>query len=103
MFCLFAVHLSTEKLLKALWVRDNEENIPPFSHNLDLIANQTNYNFSNEEIDLLRVANAWNIDARYQDYKDNFYKRSTKEYVQIKINEINSLRKCLLKELQEKK
>ena len=100
-FSLFVCHLSLEKLLKALWVKDNAENTPPFSHNLEYIANQTQYNFSNDEIDFFRVVNAWNIEARYEDFKDNFYKRSTKEYTKTQIEKIENIRECLLKELQK--
>ncbi len=32
--CLFFGHLSLEKILKALWVKYNENNIPPKTHNL---------------------------------------------------------------------
>lgn len=34
---LFMFHLVIEKLLKAYWVKDNIDNSPPFSHNLDII------------------------------------------------------------------
>jgi HEPN domain-containing protein len=35
---LFWAHLSVEKLLKALWVKTNQSNTPPFVHNLLRIA-----------------------------------------------------------------
>lgn len=99
MFSLFVSHLVIEKLLKANWVKDNEENIPPMSHNLENLADQTDLELSNDEIDFIRIINAWNIEGRYQDYKDNFYKRSTKKYVGQKLKELDKLRECLQKRL----
>ena len=34
-------HLTLEKLIKAHWVKDNEYNIPPKSHNLIYLSKQT--------------------------------------------------------------
>ncbi len=68
MFSLFVCHLVIEKLLKANWVLDNEENIPPMTHNLENLANQTELDLSNADVDFIRVISAWNIEWRYQDY-----------------------------------
>jgi HEPN domain-containing protein len=38
-FALFAFHLTIEKLLKAIWVKDNIENTPPRQHDLTFIYN----------------------------------------------------------------
>ena len=71
---LFFCHLVIEKLLKATWIKDNEENTPPFSHNLEYLFNQSNLELDNKMSDLLSVINQWNIEGRYQDFKDKFYK-----------------------------
>ena len=39
--CLFWLHLSFEKLVKALWVQDNGGNTPPFTHNISKILSET--------------------------------------------------------------
>lgn len=97
---LFFCHLVLEKLFKAIWIKDNEENTPPFSHNLESLFNQTNLELDPVTTDFLSIANNWNIEGRYQDYKDKFYKKATKEYTFEKINEVEKLRKCLLENLQ---
>lgn len=38
---LFFAHLTLEKLCKARWVKDNEQNIPPKTHNLLYLLSQT--------------------------------------------------------------
>jgi HEPN domain-containing protein len=50
MMCLFVCHLGIEKLLKAHWVKDNIDNFPPFTHNLELLHNQTSLNLSADDI-----------------------------------------------------
>lgn len=46
MQALFFSHLVIDKLLKAIWVKENEENIPPFTHNLEHLYNQTRFGFT---------------------------------------------------------
>jgi len=96
---LFFGHLVIEKLLKAVWVKDNVENTPPLAHNLEYLYNQTNLEFPANLADELGIINSWNIEGRYQDYKDKFYKKCTREYTSEKIKSTNELRLCLLNEL----
>jgi len=99
MQALFFVHLVIEKLLKAYFVKDNLENTPPVTHNLEGLYNQSNLELDPELIERLSIINGWNIEGRYQDYKDKFYKLCTDEYVKEKILEANELMTCLLQDL----
>ena len=96
---LFFAHLVIEKLLKANWVKDNDENTPPFSHNLELLYNQTDLNLKPELTDLFSLINSWNIEGRYQDYKDKFYQKCSFEYTSQKLNAVKILKECLLESL----
>lgn len=98
--CLFFLHLSMEKLLKAAWVKDNREDTPPLIHNLIHIYDQTDLNLSSEETDILQNLNQYNIAGRYQDYKDKVYQRATKAYTTEKIQQCTHLRATLLQKLQ---
>lgn len=100
---LFFSHLVIEKLLKAHWAKDNVESEPPRIHDLEYLFNQTNLELTNDQVDLLRVMNSWNIDGRYQDYKDKFYKNTTRAYTEDKLKHVDDLRLWLLSELQSKK
>ena len=82
---LFFSHLVIEKIVKAHWIQDNEENNPPKTHDLEYLYNQTNLKISDEQVDFLRIMNAWNLEGRYQDYKDKFYRSTTAAYCEIKI------------------
>ncbi|MCX6250314.1 MAG: HEPN domain-containing protein [Bacteroidetes bacterium] len=100
MFALFTCHLMLEKLLKAHWVKDNEQNFPPRVHNLVSIHNQTKLNMPDEYLENMAVMNAWNIEGRYSDYTSNFYKQCTKIYSQDSIKKANEIRLWLLSRLQ---
>jgi HEPN domain-containing protein len=96
---LFFVHLVIEKLLKAHFVKDNQENTPPLTHNLEGLYNQTKLNLLPVFVERLSIINGWNIEGRYQDYMDKFYKLCTDDYVGRKIIESKELMTCLIQEL----
>jgi HEPN domain-containing protein len=99
MHALFFAHLTIEKLLKAHWVKDNAENYPPRVHNLEHLYNQTNLVLDSEQIDELRIITAWNMEGRYQDYRDRFYQLSTTEYTGKKLQIVEEIKKCLLEKM----
>lgn len=99
---LFFAHLVIEKLLKAHWIKDNTEDSPPRTHDLEHIYSQTDLEFTSKQTDLIRVMNAWNLEGRYQDYKDKFYKTSTFEYTKTKLKEAEDMKVWLESELQRK-
>lgn len=99
---LFFCHLVIEKILKAHWVKDNEENTPPRIHDLEHLYSETNLQLLVDQVDLLRVMNSWNLEGRYQDYRDKFYKSTTEEYTRNKIDQVDKLRIWLLSEMQNK-
>jgi HEPN domain-containing protein len=95
---LFFLHLSVEKMLKAIWVQDNQSNTPPFTHDLQKIAGETDIEWDANYFDYLSVVNNWNIEARYPDYKHTLHKIATSSYMQMHVQKVQDL----LKWLQEK-
>ena len=77
--CLFFVHIYLEKLLKALVVEKTGKPAP-FVHDLLDLANIAKIELSEEQKELLREINTFNIRARYDNYKSEFYERATKNY-----------------------
>jgi len=47
---LFIGHLVLEKILKAVWIKNNESNIPIRTHNLLRIAEEAKLKFNDEDI-----------------------------------------------------
>lgn len=97
-WALFLGHLVIEKLLKAYFVK-NVNNQPPYIHNLLRLAEKTELKLSEKQKDFLVTATAFNIRARYDDYKLAFYKTCTKNYTEKWINEIEGFRKWIKKQL----
>jgi AbiV family abortive infection protein len=78
-YALFMCHLSIEKLLKALYVKEYGEHAP-YVHNLVELAKKLNLNFVDDQKKLLADLSSFNLEARYPEWKSVFYKTATKAY-----------------------
>ena len=97
---LFIGHLVIEKLLKACYVQINKQHAP-FTHNLLKLAINSNIQINDEKQLILDTINTFNLNARYDDYKQSFYKKCTPEYTEKWINEIIDIRTWIKKKLIE--
>jgi HEPN domain-containing protein len=78
---LFFCHLALEKQLKTILIRVTQE--PPLPiHNLLRIAELAQITLSSEQKEHMREINRFNIEARYDDIKQQFYRKATKEYAE---------------------
>lgn len=93
---LYIGHLALEKILKALWVKNNSNDNPPKTHNLKKIADEAKYPVSEVEAILFLEINDFNLEARYPDYKFDFHKKCTKEFAENYITKIKGLHNCIL-------
>ncbi len=78
-YCLFIGHLILEKILKAHYVKDNKKT-PPKTHNLVYLAKNSKLELTDDQFEFLDKVNDFNIEARYIDYKNSFYKKCTLTY-----------------------
>jgi len=92
---LFMGHLVMEKLLKALYIKNINNNTPKI-HDLLRLAQKTNLELTNKRQDQFDTITTFNISARYPDYKQAFYKKCTYEYTNFNIEEIKELKVWLL-------
>ena len=90
-WCLFLGHISIEKLLKAYYVHKNKTHTP-FSHNLYRLAELNELELNDEYSDWPDKITSFNINARYDDYKREFYILSTKEFTFRWIENIKIIR-----------
>ena len=99
---LFVGHLVIEKLLKALYSKMNK-NAPyaPKSHDLSFLALKIPLELTREQKILLNTITRFNLDGRYDDYKNNFYNLCTEEYTKESIDKINIIRNWLIELLNE--
>ncbi len=102
-WALFIGHLMIEKLLKGLYAKNNTDN--PYtikSHNLLALAQKCNIELTDEQVQKLKMITQFNISARYEDYKNEFYELCTEEYTTEQINNIEEVRTWLKELLAEK-
>ena len=78
-WALFVGHLMIEKLLKALYVKINND-YPPFIHNLLRLAEKCDLKLTEDQKVFFITVTAFNINARYDDYKMSFQQKCTPEF-----------------------
>jgi HEPN domain-containing protein len=96
---LFFAHLSIEKIIKALWVKNCENNIPPKIHNLVKLIMDSKVELSDEQMKFLFEFNDFQIEGRYPDYLFEINKKCTYEFTTNIFEEIKKVKICLLKNL----
>ena len=101
--CLFAMHLTLEKLLKALWIKESVTDTPPYTHDLQKLCEELQLDISPEDYDYLAIVNNWNIRGRYPDYTSRLYKKTTNKYLEEQISKIDKLKKWLEEKISKKK
>ena len=88
---LFIGHLMIEKLIKAYYVKVKSD-YPPFIHNLLRLAEKAGLELTDDKKEQLVTITAFNINARYDDYKMSFKKQCTPEFTNEWINKLKELR-----------
>jgi len=87
----FIGHLMIEKLLKAYYVKVKSD-YPPFIHNLLRLAEKAELKLTDDRKEQLVTITAFNINARYDDYKMSFKKQCTSEFTSEWIDKLKNLR-----------
>jgi HEPN domain-containing protein len=95
---LFLGHISVEKILKAYYVKKHK-NHPPFTHNLFRLAELSGLDIDVEYSDWLDEITSFNLAARYDDYKKEFYKTCNREFAMNWIEKITILREWIGRKL----
>ena len=97
--CLFWTHLVLEKLAKALWVKNNEDDIPPKVHNIVWLLEESDVDLGNDMMAFLGKFNRFQLSTRYPDYMKKMYRICTEAYTMEKMEKVKEVRLCLLKML----
>jgi HEPN domain-containing protein len=93
-WAMFIGHLVVEKLLKAYYIKE-KKTFPPLIHNLLRIAEMADLQLDDEHKKCLIKITTFNINARYDDYKREFYKMCTPDFAKEWLSKIEDLRKWL--------
>ena len=94
-FALFFCHLTLEKALKAKIAQTNQTILP--IHDLVRLTKTANLKLSLSQEKELNEINAFNVRARYDDYKLKFYKKATQPYATKWFNRTKEYLKWLTK------
>ncbi|MBI5620145.1 HEPN domain-containing protein [Candidatus Gottesmanbacteria bacterium] len=94
-YALFFVHLSLEKLLKGLHYHRKDSH-PLAIHDLVELAKRAEIEMPQSQVLDLKEISSFNLSARYDDYKKNFYKKANKEYADVWIQKAKKIRTMLI-------
>ena len=95
-WCLFLGHLVIEKLIRAIYAKNNPQHPhAPKIHNLVKLADLCNLTPSQDQQNMLSRFTQFNMEARYDDYKKEFSKKCTQAYVDEQIKDLEEVRAWL--------
>jgi HEPN domain-containing protein len=97
-WALFIGYLVIEKLLKAIYVKKHQRH-SIFSHDLLRLADKIALKLTDEQMDWFDEISTYNLNARYDNYKQDFQRMCTEEFTLERINRIKILRLWLIKQL----
>lgn len=97
-WALFLGHLVIEKLLKGLYIKEKSE-LPPLTHDLRRIYETSVHDLDSERRVIFDSISRFNINARYDDYKQSFYKLCTVDFTKEWIEKIKECRIWIKKKL----
>lgn len=101
-WCLFMGQMVIEKLLKALYAKNNvSEPYAPKSHDLLYLAQKNNLTVTEKQKLYLNEITRFNLNSRYDDYKREFYNKCTDEYTEEQINKIKEVKQWIENLLKE--
>jgi HEPN domain-containing protein len=97
-WALFLGHIVLEKLIKAYFVRTTGKHAP-YTHDLRLLTKKSGMNLPRDMALHLDVVTGFNINARYDTFKEDFYRKCTPEFTAEWIGNIEALRLWIKKML----
>ncbi len=98
--CLFFAHLTIEKLLKANWVRCSKENIPPRTHNLIKLIQETDLQFEQDDLIFIQGFNDFQLEGRYPDHLFKIKAQYNREVTQDVLTKAKKIKECLQEKVQ---
>ena len=95
---LFIGHLVIEKLLKALYIKKIGQ-FPPMIHDLRRLCDKAGVLLNREQVITLDTISRFNVNARYDDYKQSFYLLCTESFSAEWLNNIKEIRQWIKQKL----
>lgn len=95
LWCLFFCHLTIEKVIKARVLEITKKEAPHI-HDLLILSNLAKIELSKELFDTLKIITEFNIEARYDDYREKLRKQANKNFTERYLNITKELLKWFL-------
>jgi HEPN domain-containing protein len=93
-WALFIGHLVVERLLKAIVVKNINAHAP-FTHDLRRLAKLAEMDIDDDFRRILDTVTTFNLNVRYDDYKQDFYNKCTADYAAKWISNIEKVREWI--------
>lgn len=97
---LFFAHLVIEKLCKSLWIKFNQENVPPRTHNLIHLLTSTPIILTDEISEFMLSLNRFQLEGRYPDYVTKLHNICNEQFTIPMLETTNKIRLWLPERLQ---
>jgi HEPN domain-containing protein len=97
---LFFAHLVIEKLCKSVWIKYNEENVPPRTHNLIHLLSATPIQLTDDWSQFILSLNRFQLEGRYPDCLTKMHNICNEQFTRSMLETTNQLRLWLLEKLQ---
>ena len=95
---LFFCHLCLEKYCKAIWILNNEENVPPKIHNLLKILDLSKITYDEFAEGLIEL-NEYQIEGRYTSELTNLYSLTTEKRAKNNFEKSKKIKEWLIEKL----
>lgn len=99
-FALFCLHLSIEKLAKALWIKEHGTDYPPRIHNLITLFSQTSFKANDDQLLLMNELNFFQMEGRYPEHAKKIHRIARAAYTKDLFVKTKELKLCALKMLR---
>lgn len=97
---LFFAHLVIEKICKALWIKHNDGNVPPRTHNLIHLLSTTPIKLDDDKSEFMLNLNRFQLEGRYPDYLTKMHNICNESFMTDMIDKTNKLRIWLQEKVQ---
>jgi HEPN domain-containing protein len=88
-----------EKLCKSLWIKYNEDNVPPRTHNLIHLLSSTPVELADDKSEFLLTLNRFHLEGRYPEYLAKMHSICNEQFTKSMIKLTDELRSWLLEKL----
>lgn len=98
-YALFFGHLTLEKILKAIYIKQTDDS-PPLTHRLVFLAQKVEIPASPEQFELLEIVTDFNLEAGYPDERFSFFQKCTAQFTKDYMSKIEEFKKWLLLQIK---